>query len=702
MIKYDENKNIWVLETNNTAYAFGVSDTNTLNHIYYGDKLPYISDYPHAINLPYHPFTHVEGLSSEEYMSWCKAKYSDPCLKATFNDYVRDVVLEYKDYYIEDNTLTVRMADTYYPFTVSLKYAVIEDCDLIIKKTIFENNGDSPITLETALTGSLYPPRAREYRLSYVAGKWAGEFQLERVKLPDAKVVLESRRGTTSHTSNPFFMLDENGAATEDTGKVYFGALAFSGNWKMVVEKDCYNKVKVNAGINDFDFAWNLKPDESFEAPEFVIGYTGKGFGQASRNLHKYQLNYVLPKENRHELRKILYNSWEATFFDVDEKGQCQLADIAADIGVELFVMDDGWFGQRNSDKAGLGDWQVNSEKFPNGLKGLIDYVNHLGMDFGLWVEPEMVNPDSDLYRAHPDWIYHYKTRYRTEIRDQYVLNLARPDVREFIYDFMFKLLSENNIKFIKWDMNRNFSEPGYPTAPVEEQREIWVRHVHGIYSIVEKLKSSFLDVIFQTCSGGGGRIDLGIFKYFDQAWTSDNTDAFDRLKIQEGFSYAYSPKLMESWVTSEVSQITGRKLPLKYRFHSSMMGNLGIGDNLLHWNEDERNQAKELIRTYKGIRPIIQHGELYRLISPHDSNLTAVIYVDEEKSNAVAFIFLHSNHFGDVLPNVRLQGLKEDTIYTISGYEQPMSGKALMSIGILPQLKGDFDSEVLIIKALK
>lgn len=298
---------------------------------------------------------------------------------------------------------------------------------------------------------------------------------------------MESRRGTTSHHANPWFALDKNGEANEDHGEVYYGALAYSGNWKIVVEKDDFNRIKVSSGINDFDFEWCLKPGTIFTTPKLIAGYSVNGLGAASRNLHSYELKYVLPEKNRGNLRKILYNSWEATTFNVNEEGQAKLAEIAASIGVELFVMDDGWFGARNDDTAGLGDWQVNKDKFPNGLKGLIDKVNSLHMDFGLWVEPEMVNPNSDLYRKHPDWVYHFPTRHRTEMRNQLVLNMGRDDVREFVFSFMDKLLSENNIKFIKWDMNRSISEPGYPSAPPEEQRQIWYEHVEGIYGVVKK-----------------------------------------------------------------------------------------------------------------------------------------------------------------------------------------------------------------------
>lgn len=699
MIQADLDRNIWVLECLHTAYVIGLTAEGAIQHIYFGEKLPFLSDYPDTSFRAFYPFTFGNNIDAEEYLAWSKAKYTEPCLKVTYHDQVRDVVLKYDTYTIEAERLVLVLKEDYYPLEVKLTYTLIPDCDLIERTAEIINQGNHDIILEEALTGSTYVPKGKNYRLTYLTGKWAGETQVDQVMLPDTKVILESRRGTTSHFANPFYTLDRNGEATEDTGEVYFGALAYSGNWKIVIEKDKFHWVKISAGIQDFDFSWVLKSGASFLTPKLVLGYTNAGFGSASRNMHQYQLKYILPEPGRSQIRKVLYNSWEATYFDVNEEQQIKLAEVAAAIGVELFVMDDGWFGGRNNDRAGLGDWYVNPTKFPKGLKGLIDKVNSLGMDFGLWVEPEMVNPDSDLYRSRPEWVYHFPTRENTEVRHQLILNLARDDVRQYIYDFLDKLLSENNIKFIKWDMNRNFSEPGYPSAPAPEQREIWVRHIRGVYEIVSKLRRKHPEVIFQSCSGGGGRVDLGILQYFDQVWTSDNTDAFDRLFIQEGFSYAYCAKIMEAWVTNELNWVNHRKIPLKYRFHSAMMGNLGIGDNLLKWSETEKDEARELIAQYKEIRDVIQHGRQYRLLSPRTSHLAAVMYINESQTEAVLFAFLQYNHFGDELPRIYLKGLKGDTLYVLEGKDLVLSGKALMKAGIQLQLNGDFDSEVIRIR---
>jgi alpha-galactosidase len=377
------------------------------------------------------------------------------------------------------------------------------------------------------------------------------------------------------------------------TAGVWFGTLAWSGNWKIAAEVTDFMSTRINIGLNDFDFAWNLGPGETLTTPPSFGGFTAGGFGAASRTLHDFIRNKVLPRGQT--LRKVLYNSWEATHFDVDEASQIELAKLAAEMGVELFVMDDGWFHGRNSDNVGLGDWWPDVAKFPNCLKPLVDAVNDMGMDFGLWVEPEMVNPDSDLYRAHPDWVIHFPTRDRSEMRNQLILNLARSDVQDYLVTHLSRLLSENNISFIKWDMNRNVSEPGWADAP-GDQRELWLRYVYGVYHVWETLADRHPQVVWQSCSGGGGRADLGILCLADQIWVSDNTHATARLGIQEGFSQVFPANTMEAWVTDAEHG----SVPLRFKMHVSMCGSLGVGGHLLNWTEEDRAEAAHWIAVYK------------------------------------------------------------------------------------------------------
>ncbi|MCL4402351.1 MAG: alpha-galactosidase, partial [Acidobacteria bacterium] len=580
-VRYLEAKKRWVLETARTTYAMGVNELGGVQHLYWGGRLTRDEDLRPARSANAYAFESREGMTNEEYPGWGGMRYAEPCLKITLPDGVRDLVLKYVSHQVRGNTLDIRLKDIRYDLFVTLRYTVFPRHDIIRRQAVIENRTAGPVTLESAQSAVWYVPVGTGYRLSYLHGRWAGETQLEREPVHAGKKILESRRGNTSHQANPWFALDYMGRAGENHGRVWFGALAWSGNWKIAVEETSNRQVRVTGGYNDFDFSYPLKPGETLETPAFYGGYTDGGFGAASRLMHGFELAAILPRRG---LRPVLYNSWEATTFKVNEEGQKQLAEKAARIGVELFVMDDGWFGRRDNDRAGLGDWFVNPQKFPQGLKGLISHVNSLGMKFGLWVEPEMVNPDSDLYRAHPDWAIHFPGRPRTPGRNQLILNMARNDVKEYIFGVLDKLLTENRIAFIKWDMNRHFTEPGWPDVPVAAQRKLWVNYVNNVYEIFDRLRGKHPALEIESCSGGGGRIDLGILRRVEQVWTSDNTEAFDRLRIQDGFTAAYAPKVMMDWVT-DVPNMNGRSTPLKYRFLVAMMGSLGIGADLNHWS---------------------------------------------------------------------------------------------------------------------
>jgi alpha-galactosidase len=480
---------------------------------------------------------------------------------------------------------------------------------------------------------------------------------------------------------------------------VWFGALAWSGNWKLVVEESPVHQVRITGGYNDFDFSYPLNPGEHLDTPTYFGGFSANGFGGASRCMHRLELNEILPDHGRPRVRPVLYNSWEATEFKVNETGQEALAEKAAKIGVERFVMDDGWFGVRDNDRAGLGDWFVNPKKFPNGLQPLIKSVNSLGMDFGLWFEPEMVNPASQLYRLHPDWVMHFPDRPRSEARNQLVLNMARNDVKEYIFKAVDQVLTDNNIKFIKWDMNRHFGEPGWPEVSVAQQKEIWIKYVRNVYEIMDRLRAKHPGLEIESCSGGGGRVDLGVLQRTDEVWTSDNTEAFDRLTIQEGFTYAYAPKVMMAWVT-DVPNMNGRSTPLDYRFLVAMQGSLGIGANLNKWSEADFNLARKMIAYYKNVRQTVQLGAVYRLFSPRESNLTANQYVSNDGKQAILFAFLHSQQFRNPVPTVYLRGLAPDGIYKVTKIDNKLldqnetySGSYLMNHGLSLKLVGDYDS---------
>ena len=684
----------WILEMARTAYALGLNTGGLLVHRYWGPRLPYPGDYPAAPEgREWASFDPAQQVTPEEYPASGGMRFIDPCLKVTFADGVRDLALRFERADTDGDELRLLLRDTSYPLTVTLHYRLHTAHELLERWATLRNEGDEPMLVERAFSAQWHLPPGDGYRLTHLTGRWSDEFHLRRQQLQPGLVVLESRRLTTSHQHCPWFAVDD-GTATEDHGAVYFGTLAWSGNWKISAEVTDFGSTRLNIGLNDWDFAYRLLPDVELATPPSYAGCSDGGFGGASRALHDLVRDQLLP--HGQDLHKVLYNSWEATEFRVDLASQVALARRAAALGVELFVLDDGWFHQRTSDSAGLGDWWADAAKFPQGLAPLIAEVRGLGMDFGLWIEPEMVNPDSDLYRAHPDWVIHYPTRHRTLARGQMILNLARVEVQDHLIAALDRLLTGDDIRFIKWDMNRNVSEPGWQGAP-GDPRELWVAYVEGLYRVWGTLRARHPRVTWQSCSGGGGRADFAILRLADQIWISDNTDATARLGIQEGFSQLFPAASMEAWVTDAARA----KLSLTFRFHVSMCGVLGIGGNLLTWGEDELSEAAALVAQYKEIRHLVQRGDQYRLRSPQQHAYSAVQYLAKDGSEGVLFVFrTHLPHLPHTpqLPALRLRGLQPEARYRIDGQQSARSGAAWAAIGLQVPL-GDFESAMLRIR---
>ena len=706
--QYSEKLKLFMLDTVNTTYAMEVNEANNLIHLYWGGKVSSPEDLPKGETLQYYPFEARDRKlrANEEYAGWGGYFFDEPSLKVTFSDYVRDLALKYEGYRVErgegTEKLVVTLKDEYYPFKVHLQYKIYHGLDIIDRNCILENAGKKPVTVESAQSARWHVPRGKNYRLTHMSGKWGGEYQLERIKLTQSKVVLEGRRGVSGPDNNPWYALDFGGIADEVQGRVWFGALQWSGNWKIVAEVNRYEQTRVTGGINDFDFSWNLKGGEKFTTPVFTGGYTDKGFGEASRILHRYQRKFLVPKSKAYKLRPIMWNSWVYRF-DINEKKLMEAAERCAKIGVELFVVDDGWFSTRDNDRSGLGDWYPSKTKFPNGLKPLIDKVNSLGMDFGIWVEPEMVNPDSELYRKHPDWVLHFPTRKRTTSRNQLVLNFAREDVKEFAYDFVDRLLSEHNIKYLKWDMNRYFSEPGWPSVPPEEQRSVWVGYVLNLYDVFERLQKKFPDVFFENCSSGGARMDLGMARITDMANPSDNWDSLDVLKMYEGYTQVYLPNGYDTGfgVVSGPGGVNRRYVPMRYMAHVAMLGACFTGGDILKATEEELEKMKRYVEFFKDIRPVVQNGDLYRLASAYSNPYMAVNFVSQDKSRVVLFVLGQFIQFRRPMPRIRPQGLDPNKVYHVEGYK-PMFGKDLMEIGVEVDLVGDYDSKVIRINEVK
>jgi alpha-galactosidase len=699
-ITYIAEKKLWVLQSGAATYAFGVNERGELQHLYWGNRIG-AEEFNSAHSLPeWASFDLSTTTTPQEYAGWGAGLYVEPALKATFANGNREVVLHYVEHKLKNDDLEITLKDEESALFVHLHYRVYPDNGIIERSARIENRTSDMVMLESAQSAAWTLPPDRSYRLHYLTGRWAGEWQIQSEKLQIGKRVIESRRGSTGNEANPWFAIDRAGETDENHGPVWFGELGWSGSWRFTIERTSSDQCRVVGGFNPFDFGYRLAPGESLETPPFFAGFTSGGLGEASRILHRFQVEQILPGGPQPRLRPILYNSWEATEFNVNEAGQMALADKAARLGVERFVVDDGWFAQRNSDHAGLGDWYVNPQKFPHGLKPLIDRVHSLGMDFGLWVEPEMVNPDSDLYRKHPDWVMNFPGRPRTEGRNQLVLNLARDDVKEYVFNWLDRLVSDNDIALLKWDYNRNWSEPGWPEAPLADQKKIWVRYIQNLYEILDRLRSKHPRLEIEGCSGGGARVDLGMLRRVDQVWPSDNTDALDRLTIQNGFTQAYTPHVMMAWVTDVPNGIDRRVTPLAFRFLVAMTGSLGIGGNLNKWTDDEIATASKMISFYKQIRPTVQDGKLFRLGSPMESDFSAMQYISNDSQQAVVFAFLHSQQFGRSTPLLYLEGLSEDATYSVTTMDgklqeqaEKLSGAYLMHHGIQLRLRGDYDA---------
>jgi alpha-galactosidase len=559
-------------------------------------------------------------------------------------------------------TLRVRMTDPAQPFEATLCYRLTPEHDIVERWVELANTGPDPIQIEALAFATLHFPNGTT-ELTSVAGWWTREFTTARERLPMGVRSIEQKTVQTGHYANPFFLLNRPGQAWEETGDVYFGALAFSGAWRIAFEQLYTLDVRCQAGYNPFDFGLTLAPGQRHVTPAIVIGACPDGWGGASRRLHAFILERVLPNAAGHPAtRPVLYNSWEATYFNLSLEGQVALARKAAALGVELFCVDDGWFGGRRDDHAGLGDWTVSPAVFPDGLQPLIDEVHALGMQFGLWVEPEMVNPDSDLYRAHPDWVLHFPGRPRTEWRYQLLLDFGRPEVVEHIYGVLHDLLARYAIDFIKWDMNRYATEPGSATG-----QAIWRAHTAGVYSIMDRLRRAFPRLQIESCASGGGRVDLGILARTDQVWTSDNTDAFDRIRIQEGYSLAYPARAMEAWVTHAVNHQTGLPSPLSLRFDVAMRGALGIGANLNEVSDAELDEYARTIAFYKRIRPVVQGGRLYRLQRLEEHGASVIQYVTPDGREAVYSVAVLSYQQGWTRPPAPLRGLDPAAIYRVT-----------------------------------
>lgn len=569
-------------------------------------------------------------------------------------------------------TLRVTLKEKYQPVTLDLYYSVFPDCDVITRSCVLCNHGEAPVQIERLMSAQL-DLNGSGYVMTTFGGDWAREMNRTDTPVAAGRVVNTSRTGFSSNHSNPFVMLFEQGSS-EDFGQGYACNLIYSGAHMETAEVNSQYQTRFLAGISADQFSWTLLQGETFETPEAVLTYSDCGYGGISGHMHRFVREHVVRGQWKKKERPVLLNSWEASYFNFTEHALLKLAKAGRDAGIELFVMDDGWFGQRNDDLRSLGDWQVNTKKLPGGIKGLSEKIENMGMLFGIWVEPEMVNEDSNLYRAHPDWAVRIPGRDHVEGRHQMLLDLTREEVQEYLIKAMSDVFSAGKISYVKWDMNRNFSDIYSNTLKPEQQGEFLHRYILGLYRILNELTARFPHILFESCASGGNRFDLGMLCFMPQIWASDDTDAISRCYIQNGLSYGYPQSTFGAHVSSCPNHQTLRTTPLETRFAVAAMGVLGYECNLAEMKKEELTAIKEQISLYKKWRKTLQFGQLYRiggkLSGQNSTNLIEWNIVSEDQKTAVAVMVQETvkPHTSQLV--LRTKGLAEDMIYHFYGRE--------------------------------
>ncbi|MDN3017280.1 alpha-galactosidase [Paenibacillus sp. BSR1-1] len=699
------------------SYIFHVMKNGQLGHLYYGRAIRHRNDFSHLqqYDVPTPASCHVYAddpafcleTLRQEYPAYGNSDFREPAItltKANVNHvpdfkYESFRLLEGKPHleglpatYAEDNseasTIQIILKDEVLEAELVLNYTIFRDKPVISRSALLKNNGQEELAIERLMSASLDLPD-KDFEFVHLAGTWSRERHVKERKLETGIQSISSLRGASSHHHNPFLAL-KRPSATEHAGEVYGFNFVYSSNFLMQVEVDHYDTARLTVGIHPFGFKWSLKPQESFQTPEAVIVYSDQGLNGMSQAFHALYRKNLIPAQWRKKERPILINNWEATYFDFNEEKLVNIAESASELGIELFVLDDGWFGKRNDDTSSLGDWHVDLNNLPNGLESLAQKISALGMKFGLWFEPEMISPNSDLFREHPDWAVGMPEQ-RTLGRNQLVLDFSRQEIVDYLYEKMSDFIKRAGLSYIKWDMNRNITEPFSQKLAPNQQGEFFHRYILGVYHLYDRLTSEFPHVLFESCAGGGGRFDPGMMYYAPQAWTSDDTDAIERLKIQYGTSFAYPLYSMGSHVSAVPNHQTLRTTPLSTRANTAYFGTFGYELDPLHLTEEERLEIKEQVAFYKKHRGLMRDGQFYRLLSPFNGNETAWMVVCQDQSEAlIGYYKVLATPNSPKQQTLKLYGLDEAKVYQVAESGQWYYGDELMHAGL--QLPVEFN----------
>jgi alpha-galactosidase len=726
-ISYRGEEKSFILQSKNSTYVLRVTKDKYIEHVYYGGKIeqPVVSALCKSssrCSFSANPDGEEEfslDTMPSEYPAYGNTDLRIPAYQIQLENGTRITDLSYHSYEIvkgkynlkglpslsaaedEAQTLYITLVDEVIQLKVILAYTVFHKENVLVRSVKFINEGTTELKILRALSMSIDFDHF-DYDLLSLSGSWTRERHIVRRSLVHGTQSIESRRGASGHSENPFIAL-LNKQASENSGEVYGFSLVYSGNFLALADVDQYSTTRVAMGINPFDFTWLLQAGEEFITPEVVMVYSNQGLGEMSRTYHRIYRKNLMKSKYKNMERPIVINNWEATYFDFNEEKIKKIAKDASELGIEMMVLDDGWFGKRDSDNCSLGDWYIDKKKLPNGLGSLTEAVASYGMQFGLWFEPEMISPDSDLYRAHPDWCLHVPDRHRSLARKQLILDYSREDVREAVLDMLTKVLESANITYVKWDMNRNMSEIGSALLEKEHQQETAHRYMLGVYQVMDTITDRFPDILFESCSGGGGRFDPGILYYMPQNWASDDTDGVERLKIQYGTSIVYPVCAITAHVSAVPNHQTGRSTPIGFRHSVAMAGNFGYELDVTKFDENDKSLIKEQVAIYKSIRKIVQYGDLYRLLSPFEGNNTSFLYVSEDKKEAVLFLYRVMNVPNGPLFRLRLEGLEPNFNYKIEGEACAISGAQLMNYGMNGPKEltwGDFNSKMFHLRA--